>query len=236
MSPSIDVRFPASAEAQAALEAKVPALRGTARERGDLDDDAVDAARQPRPRVPSRRRLRVLPRRGHGRTCSLIARALRESALARWNRFTGALGEPLAEMKGAAFEGMRFRHPWIDRDSPGVLGDYVTLDTGTGVVHTAPGHGWDDYLTGVRYGLDIYCPVDEAGRFLPEVGALRGQEGLRRQPRGGGLAGRERARCSPPARRSTPTRSAGAARTRSSSAPPSSGSSASTATACASAR
>ena len=71
----------------------------------------------------------------------LLARALRESALARWNRFEAGLGEPIAEMKGAEFEGMRFRHPWIDRDSPGVLGDYVTLDTGTGVVHTAPGHG-----------------------------------------------------------------------------------------------
>ena len=47
--------------------------------------------------------------------------------------------------------GVRFRHPWIDRDAKGVLGDYVPLDTGTGVVHTAPGHGWDDYLTGVRY-------------------------------------------------------------------------------------
>ena len=51
----------------------------------------------------------------------------------------------------------------------------MTLDTGTGVVHTAPGHGWDDYLTGVRYGLDIYCPVDEAGRFLPEVERFAGQ-------------------------------------------------------------
>jgi isoleucyl-tRNA synthetase len=57
-----------------------------------------------------------------------------------------------------------------------VLGDYVTLDTGTGVVHTAPGHGWDDYLTGVRYGLDIYCPVDEAGRFLPEVERFAGKK------------------------------------------------------------
>ncbi len=71
--------------------------------------------------------------------------------------------------KGQALEGVRFRHPFIERDSPVVLGDYVTLEAGTGVVHTAPGHGWDDYLTGVRYGLDIYCPVDEAGRFLPEV-------------------------------------------------------------------
>ena len=71
---------------------------------------------------------------------------------------------------------MRFRHPWIDRDSPGVLGEYVTLDTGTGVVHTAPGHGWDDYLTGVRYGLEIYCPVDEAGRLMEEIEHFAGQK------------------------------------------------------------
>ena len=94
-------------------------------------------------------------------------------------------------MKGAAFEGMRFRHPWIDRDSPGVLGDYVTLDTGTGVVHTAPGHGWDDYLTGVRYGLDIYCPVDEAGRFLPEVERFAGRKVFDANPEVVALLARE---------------------------------------------
>jgi isoleucyl-tRNA synthetase len=79
-------------------------------------------------------------------------------------------------VKGREIERLRFRHPWIDRDSPVLLADYVTLDTGTGVVHTAPGHGWDDYLTGTRYGLDIYCPVDEAGRFLPEVERFAGQK------------------------------------------------------------
>jgi isoleucyl-tRNA synthetase len=104
----------------------------------------------------------------------LLAKPLRESAVARWKG--PQLAEPLAEDKGRSFEGLRFRHPWLDRDSPGVLGDYVTLDTGTGIVHTAPGHGWDDYLTGVRYGLDIYCPVDEAGRFLAEVEHFGGRK------------------------------------------------------------
>ena len=88
---------------------------------------------------------------------------------------------------------MRFRHPWIDRDSPVVLADYVTLDTGTGVVHTAPGHGWDDYLTGVRYGLDIYCPVDEAGRLLPEVEHFAGQRVFDANPAIVDLPPRERA-------------------------------------------
>ncbi|HEV7498999.1 MAG TPA: class I tRNA ligase family protein, partial [Vicinamibacteria bacterium] len=113
----------------------------------------------------------------------LIAKALRESAVARWNEGRPGLGEPIAEVKGAELEGLRFRHPWIDRDSVGVLGDYVTLDTGTGVVHTAPGHGWEDYLTGVRYGLEIYCPVDEAGRFLPEVAEFAGQKVFDANPR-----------------------------------------------------
>jgi isoleucyl-tRNA synthetase len=102
----------------------------------------------------------------------ILAKALAESASKRWGV---ALDSALGEDKGAAFEGVRFRHPWIDRDSPGVLGDYVTLDTGTGVVHTAPGHGWDDYLTGMRYGLDIYCPVDASGFFLPEVEHFAGK-------------------------------------------------------------
>jgi isoleucyl-tRNA synthetase len=103
----------------------------------------------------------------------VLATALRESAEAR---FKLKLEASIAEAKGRTFEGVRFRHPWLDRDSPGVLGDYVTLDTGTGIVHTAPGHGWDDYLTGVRYGLEIYCPVDEGGRFLPEVEHFAGKK------------------------------------------------------------
>jgi isoleucyl-tRNA synthetase len=107
----------------------------------------------------------------------IVATALRDAAAARWKTLEpgNEPGRLLGTVKGAALEGARFHHPWIPRESRGVLGDYVTLDTGTGVVHTAPGHGWDDYLTGVRYGLDIYCPVDERGRFLPEVEGFAGQ-------------------------------------------------------------
>jgi isoleucyl-tRNA synthetase len=115
----------------------------------------------------------------------VLATALKDLAAERWTQ-SGTAGRPgrlLGEVKGAAFEGARFRHPWIDRDSVGVLGDYVTLDTGTGVVHTAPGHGWDDYLTGVRYGLEIYCPVDERGRFTNEVEGFTGQKVFDANPR-----------------------------------------------------
>ncbi len=108
----------------------------------------------------------------------ILAARLREAAQARWAALGSNLrlaGDALLTVKGAELEGLRFRHPWIERDSPAVLADYVTLDAGTGIVHTAPGHGWEDNQTGVRYGLDIYCPVDAGGHFLPEVEHFGGQ-------------------------------------------------------------
>jgi len=75
----------------------------------------------------------------------------------------------LAEVKGAALEGLVARHPFYDRPSPLVTADYVTLDAGTGLVHTAPGHGREDYETGLRYKLDVLSPLDDAGRFLDSV-------------------------------------------------------------------
>ncbi len=75
----------------------------------------------------------------------------------------------LAEAKGAALEGLVARHPFYDRNSPLVTADYVTLDAGTGLVHTAPGHGREDYETGLRYELDILSPLDDSGRFLDVV-------------------------------------------------------------------
>jgi isoleucyl-tRNA synthetase len=77
----------------------------------------------------------------------------------------------LARMPGTKLEGAVFRHPFVERDSVGVLADYVTLDQGTGAVHTAPGHGQEDHLTGQRYGIATYCPVDAAGRFFHAEGA-----------------------------------------------------------------
>ena len=74
----------------------------------------------------------------------------------------------LARFPGAGIEGLAARHPFIDRASPVVLADYVTMESGTGCVHTAPGHGYDDYLTGLRYKLEIYCPVGGDGRYLDD--------------------------------------------------------------------
>ncbi len=84
-------------------------------------------------------------------------------------------GAPVARLKGAELEGIRFQHPLYARDSIGVLGEYVTLDAGTGAVHTAPGHGRDDFETGVKYGLDIYAPVGPGGHFFDTVELFNGQ-------------------------------------------------------------
>jgi isoleucyl-tRNA synthetase len=72
----------------------------------------------------------------------------------------------LARFHGNKLDRAVFRHPFMDRDSIGLLGDHVTLEQGTGAVHTAPGHGQEDYVSGVQYGLPVYCPVDAAGRFF----------------------------------------------------------------------
>jgi len=75
----------------------------------------------------------------------------------------------LGSVKGRIMEGKRCRHPFLDQESLCILANYVTLDQGTGAVHTAPGHGAEDYESGIQYGLPIYNPVDNRGRFLPEV-------------------------------------------------------------------
>lgn len=76
---------------------------------------------------------------------------------------------------GKKVEGLKCRHPFLDRDSLIILANYVTLDTGTGCVHIAPGHGQEDYESGIQYGLEIYSPVDDEGRFTQEVPYFSGQ-------------------------------------------------------------
>jgi isoleucyl-tRNA synthetase len=71
-------------------------------------------------------------------------------------------------IKGRELEHLAAQHPFIDRASPVVLAEYVTTESGTGCVHTAPGHGTEDYLTGLKYSLEIYCPVGDDGRYLDD--------------------------------------------------------------------
>ncbi|WP_036485662.1 isoleucine--tRNA ligase [Myxosarcina sp. GI1] len=78
-------------------------------------------------------------------------------------------------LKGKALEGTTYRHPLFDRESPVVIGgDYITTESGTGLVHTAPGHGQEDYITGQKYGLPIISPVDDGGKFTEEAGKFAG--------------------------------------------------------------
>ena len=68
------------------------------------------------------------------------------------------------------------QHPFYDRQSPVILGDHVTLDAGTGAVHTSPGHGLDDYIVGKRYNLEVDNPVGGDGRFLPSTPIFAGEQ------------------------------------------------------------
>jgi len=77
----------------------------------------------------------------------------------------------VASFPGARVEGAVFRHPFLDRDSLGILAGHVTLEQGTGAVHTAPGHGQEDYAVSRQYGIATYCPVDAAGKFYHAEGA-----------------------------------------------------------------
>jgi isoleucyl-tRNA synthetase len=87
----------------------------------------------------------------------------------------GLQGQIIAKACGRELEGMLADHPFIARKSRAVLGEFVSLEEGTGIVHIAPGHGEDDYETGLKYGLDIYAPVDDRGKFTKQAGELEGQ-------------------------------------------------------------
>jgi isoleucyl-tRNA synthetase len=82
--------------------------------------------------------------------------------------------EVVRVLLGVSFEGSRFGHPIFDRDSLAVLATYVNTDEGTGIVHTAPGHGREDFLTGMKYGLGALCPVDERGVLTKEAFEFEG--------------------------------------------------------------
>ncbi len=90
------------------------------------------------------------------------------------DQVSAALGwekKVLARFPGTKLDKVVFRHPFLDRDSIGLNGDHVTLEQGTGAVHTAPGHGQEDFVICQRYGIPVYCPVDAAGRMFQAEGA-----------------------------------------------------------------
>jgi isoleucyl-tRNA synthetase len=77
--------------------------------------------------------------------------------------------------KGKDLAELKFRHPFLDLQVPAVLADYVTLDQGTGIVHTAPGHGVEDFQTGQKYGIEAYAPIDDHGRYLEGLPEYKGK-------------------------------------------------------------
>jgi isoleucyl-tRNA synthetase len=133
----------------------------------------------------------------HGDEVYIVASELVEAVATKCELTShNEAGEPItpkviARFPGAKLDRLEAGHPWIDRPSLLMVGEHVTLGgeadaeteldvseaqkkapdskAGTGAVHTAPGHGHDDFVIGKRYGLDIYCPVDNAGRFTPDV-------------------------------------------------------------------
>ncbi|OZA11319.1 MAG: isoleucine--tRNA ligase, partial [Hydrogenophilales bacterium 17-62-8] len=102
----------------------------------------------------------------------ILAESLREAALARYELSDGA--EVIAHTTGQALEGTLLWHPFQERQVPVIVGDHVTADAGTGAVHTAPGHGLDDYVVGSRYGLKVDNPVGDDGRFYANVPLVGG--------------------------------------------------------------
>ena len=168
-SPSIYVEFPLAPSSQSDLAARVPALAG--RSVSVLIWTTTPWT------IPSNLAVAFHPEFDYA-AYDVDGRAviLAELLAPAVGQVVGrAFDQPVARMKGNALEGVRFRHPLYDRDSVGVLGEYVTLDAGTGAVHTAPGHGADDFNTGVKYGLEIYAPIGPAGHFLDTVGLFGGQ-------------------------------------------------------------
>jgi len=96
---------------------------------------------------------------------------LAEKLVPRFSAATGLqpVGTPLASFRGANLEGVKARHPFLDRDVPVFTAGFVTMDSGTGLVHIAPGHGADDYVLGMEHKLPILSPVDDHGRFTDEA-------------------------------------------------------------------
>jgi isoleucyl-tRNA synthetase len=109
----------------------------------------------------------------------VVAEALAERVFGE--RFGDA--ELLARARGEAFDDLAVRHPLLPRDSVIVLAGYVDLETGTGAVHTAPGHGADDFETGMKYGLPILNPVDSAGKFTADGGPYAGTHIFKANPK-----------------------------------------------------
>ncbi len=118
------------------------------------------------------------PRRGDRRVLLVLAETLADKALARYG---AGHAKVLGRAKGASLENQRLKHPFYEREIPLILGDHVSAEEGTGAVHTAPGHGTDDFIVGQQYGLvastpaNVLNPVGPGGVYLPGTPIFEGQ-------------------------------------------------------------
>jgi isoleucyl-tRNA synthetase len=110
---------------------------------------------------------------GQGRERLLLADELVTAVMSALNVTTWVV---IAQATGEALEHLVLQHPFYERQVPVILGDHVTLDAGTGAVHTSPGHGLEDYIVGLRYNLEIDNPVGGDGRFLPSTPLFAGEQ------------------------------------------------------------
>ena len=167
-SPAIDVAFPVANLADLAKRLNIAAIEGPAY--------AVIWTTTPWT-LPANRAVAVHPEFAYDlirtpKGILIVARDLAESAIQRYG-FEAV--ETVGQITGSALEGLRLRHPFYDFEVPVILADFVTLETGVGLVHIAPGHGHDDYIAGLKYGLEVANPVGDDGKFYadtPIVGGL----------------------------------------------------------------
>jgi isoleucyl-tRNA synthetase len=177
-SPSVYVRFQVVDGAELAARMAIPP-----EQRGSVDDPTSLAIWTTTPwTLPANRAVAVHPQftyslvefdLGGGRERLLLADELIASVMSALGVTTWVV---IAQAKGEALEHLSLQHPFYDRQVPVILGEHVTLDAGTGAVHTSPGHGLDDYIVGRRYGLEIDCPVGGDGRFLPTTPLFAGEQ------------------------------------------------------------
>ncbi|MBL1278384.1 MAG: isoleucine--tRNA ligase [Ectothiorhodospiraceae bacterium] len=119
----------------------------------------------------------------HGPERLLLAEALLKDCMGRWER-DGLYGKyrVIAYCRGADLEGLKLAHPFYAREVPMILGDHVTTESGTGCVHTAPGHGQEDFVVGMKYHLPVENPVGGNGVFLPDTELFAGQHVMKANP------------------------------------------------------
>jgi isoleucyl-tRNA synthetase len=180
-SPAIDVRFPVPDEA--ALFARLQHVAG---KNGHGPLSLVIWTTTPWT-LPANRAVTVHPEleyvvvqtEGEHAERLLLAEPLLKSAMLRWGISDYRV---VATAAGAALEGVLLQHPFYAREVPIILGEHVTTDAGTGCVHTAPGHGQDDYVVGSRYRLEVDNPVGGDGKFLPGTELFAGEHVFKANP------------------------------------------------------